>query len=214
MIKQIDQYLNAMKADSIPAGWSGVWFVEKVHVPGYIACHRHGKPIILNSGDYTYLRRLTDSTLYTTQPGEVVMEDTPFELKTHLGFATRAYGNVLVTGLGLGCVVRGLLVNQRVQHITVLENSPDVLKLVAPHMPTDRLTIIEADALKWTAQNKQAFDCAWHDLWTNMEEGEPHLDVWHSELFFNLRGTTKHQGAWAFDRTMRRLVQKGISWIG
>jgi hypothetical protein len=36
------------------------------------------------------------------------MNDFPQELKKHLDFVLRARGRVLVTGLGLGCVVRGL----------------------------------------------------------------------------------------------------------
>jgi spermidine synthase len=84
-----------------------------------------------------------------------------------------------------------------------------------PKPPTERLTIIEADALRWTAQNKQRFDCAWHDLWTNRDNGEPHLDVWHARLFVNCRRTVKRQGAWAFDRSARTLmVRHGFPWLG
>lgn len=143
------------------------------------------------------------------------MEDTPFELRTHLGFVMRAYGRVLITGLGLGCVIRGLQQNPKVQEIICIENSPDVLRLVLPHTPADRLTVIEADALKWTSQNKDPFDCAWHDLWTNRDEGEPHLDLWHAQLFMNCKKTAKHQGAWAFSRKGKRiLIAHGFPWMG
>src|SRR6185369_8969082 len=112
---------------------------------------RNWKPVTLPAARYTYLRFLTDKTLYSEHPGAVVMEDTPFELRTHLGFVMRAHGRVLITGLGLGCVIRGLLENPKVEHVTCIENSKDVLKLVAPYMPTERLEIVEADALEWTA---------------------------------------------------------------
>jgi hypothetical protein len=208
-------YLDAMKATAIPEAWSGVWFVAKLKMPNCRVTPRHGKPVVLPCGTYTYLKRLTDSTLYQIPPGDVVMEDTPFELRTHLGFVLHAYGKVLVTGLGLGCVIRGLLANDKVEHITCIENSSDVLTLVAPYMPTDRLTIIEADALKWTAQNKEHFDCGWHDLWTNRDEGEPHLDVWHTRLINNCRETVRQQGAWAYSREMKRYLQKfNFPWIG
>ncbi len=210
-----DEYLAAMKADSIPSGWSNLWFVHKLKLHKDTLTNRHGKATVLSSGSYTYLRYLTDATLYDEQPGAVVMEDTPFELRTHLGFVIHAHGNVLVTGLGLGCVVRGLLKNPNVAHVTCIENSPDVLKLVGPYMPTERLTIIEADAFQWTATTKQVFDCAWHDLWTNREQGEPHLDIWHASLFETCRGKVKHQGAWGFDRRIKVLLQRrGFQWIG
>jgi hypothetical protein len=207
--------LSAMKADSIPAGWSGLWYIIKTTLTEETPNLRNGKPVVLPPGSYTFLYRLTDATLYCDPPGEVVMEDTPFELQTHLGFVLQARGRVLVTGLGLGCVVRGLLANPNVDHITCLENSEDVLKLVGPHMSTDRLTILEADALKWTAKNKDRFDCAWHDLWTNRGAGEPHLDHWHARLLINCRQTVGHQGAWAMERLIKKkLISRGFPWIG
>jgi len=144
------------------------------------------------------------------------MEDTPHELGTHLNFILHAHGNVLITGLGLGCVIRGLLTNAAVKHITCIENSKDVLKLVAPFMPQERLTIIEAEALEWTAQNKTVFDCAWHDLWTDRDAGQPHLDEWHLQLLFNCRRNVGAQGAWAFDRTLKKVLTKvyAFQWMG
>lgn len=209
------ELLTAMKADSIPAGWSGLWYIYKIKFTKSTPNFRHSKPVVVPPGDYTFLHRLTDASLYSDPPGECVMEDTPFELSTHLGFVMRAYGQVLVTGLGLGCVVRGLLANRAVGHVTVVENSPDVLKLVAPHMAQDRLTIVEADALEWTVKNKERFDCAWHDLWTNRGAGEPHLDHWHARLLMNCRDTVKYQGAWAMDRLIKKkLVSRGFHWMG
>lgn len=143
------------------------------------------------------------------------MEDTHFELQTHLDFVMRACGSVLVSGLGLGCVVRGLLTNPNVHHVTCIENSRDVLKLVAPHMPKDRLTIVEADALEWTAKNNERFDFAWHDLWTDRDNGEPPLDHWHAQLLMNCRGTASVQGAWSFDRNIKKsLVRRGFQIVG
>jgi len=207
--------LTAMKADAVPEGFSRLWFVAKQHIPQEMQANRFGKPVIVPAGTITYLRCVTDSTICTQPLGELVMEDTDFELKTHLGFVLRAAGRVLVTGLGLGCVVRGLLANPAVEHVTVIENSPDVLKLVAPYMPTERLTIVEADALQWTFTNREKFDCGWHDLWTNMDAGEPHLDFWHTRLLMQCRRTVKQQGAWALNRVVkRRFLSEGFPWVG
>lgn len=141
------------------------------------------------------------------------MEDTPFELKKHLSFMLQAHGRVLVTGLGLGCVVRGLLANPNVDHVTCIERSSDVLKLVEPYMPQDRLTIIQADALEWTKTNKERFDFAWHDIWTDRDQGEPHLDLWHTHLIFNCLDKVGRQGAWNYNRTARRLIARKIKLI-
>lgn len=207
--------LSAMRAECIPAGCSGVWCVNKLGFDSPVLTERHGKPVILPAGTYTFLQRLTEGTLMHIPPGETVMEDTPFELRTHLGFALQARGRVLVTGLGLGCVVRGLLANPAVEHVTVIENSPDVLRLVTPYMPAERLKIIEADALEWAARNTDSFTCAWHDLWTNREAGEPHLDLWHARLMLYCKNKIPQQGAWAFNRQMKRhLALKGFRWMG
>jgi hypothetical protein len=55
---------------------------------------------------------------------EVVMEDSPRELRRHLPIWMHAHGRVLVTGLGLGCVVRGLLASPHVEYIDVAKSTP------------------------------------------------------------------------------------------
>jgi len=205
MVTDIKQtILSNMRAEHIPAAWSGLWYIQKAKIDTNSFVDKKG---YLPSGIYTDLFRLTTATLDKEPPGEVVMEDTPFELSKHLNFVLRATGSVLVTGLGLGCVVRGLLANPAVEHVTCIEKSSDVLKLVKPHMPVDRLTIIQADALEWTKDNPLRFDCAWHDLWTDRDAGEPHLDHWHMKLFFNCRKNVSFQGAWAFNRGFRRQLR-------
>lgn len=208
-------YLTAMRAEHIPAKWSNLWFVHKFHATDTRLAERFGKPVVLPKGVYTYLYCMTEGTMMHNPPGELVMEDTPFELATHVGLVMRAHGKVLVTGLGLGCVVRGLLHNPAVEHVTCIEKSQDVLNLVGPYMPTERLTIVYADALKWAAKNKQVFDVGWHDLWTNRCEGEPHLDRWHLQLMMALRFRVKQQSAWGFRKDVKHLmIRRGFPWVG
>lgn len=210
----INKILKSARAESIPEGHSGYWFIHKRKVKTDTPSTHHGRDVICPAGTYTYLWRITDSGLAAGVPGDIVMEDTPFEIKTHMNFMLRANGNVLVTGLGLGCVVRGLLANPNVEHVTCIEKEKDVLDLVQPHMPTDRLTIIHADALEWTRKNKELFDFAWHDLWTCEESGEPSLSFWHAECLMNCRSRVKYQGAWAFPRSFQRFIKtKGVEPI-
>lgn len=212
---QPENLLLAARAEAIPEGWSSLWFIRKAKVTTDTSLDRNGHQIIVPAGIYTHLFRVTDSTLHLDPPGTVVMEDTPVELKTHLPFMMKASGRVLVTGLGLGCVVRGLLANPAVEHITCIEKSKDVLKLVSSYMPqTDRLAIVHADAFEWVAKNKSTFDYAWHDLWTDRDAGEPHLDFWHTQLITNCLDTVKHQGAWKYSRMARSFFKaRGINLI-
>lgn len=211
-----DALLAAAMATHIPEGYSGPWSITRVRlskdfdvpVPagGWIHGKPKGKSFVLPAGAYTNLWRKTEATMHTY--GELVMHDTPQELQTHLNFMLRARGTVLITGLGLGCVARGCLANPAVEHVTIIERDPDVLKLVRPYMPEGpRLTIIQADALQWTKQNTQTFSCAWHDLWSDPDAGEPHLQVMHSELLLNCV-EIKTQGAWAFPRFEKTLWRR------
>ena len=209
-----NKILKAARADTIPEGDSGLWIIKKTFYDHDEITNWRGKQVILPAGVYTHLIRVTTAKLHLWPPGEVVMEDTPFELNTHLNFMLHACGDVLVTGLGLGCVIRGLLMNPRVNHITCIEKSDNVLNLVAPYIKNDRLTIIKADALNWCKDSHNKFDCAWHDLWTNREDGEPHLDLWHTELFAYCKKKVRFQGAWAYPREFKKAFRnKNMSLI-
>ncbi|MES2219385.1 MAG: hypothetical protein V4587_00275 [Acidobacteriota bacterium] len=200
--------LAACSAAHIPPGHSGLWDVLKCTIRKEIDVPRNGKVVTLTPGTYTKLVRHTAATVHLGF-GEVVMEDTIFELRTHLNFMLRARGRVLVTGLGLGCVVRGLLANPAVEHVTVIERDADVLKLIMPHAfdvrQLGRVSIIQAEALHYvTSKTATAkFDCAWHDVWTDESAGEEHLHLKHMKLLCETQNVA-FQGAWSFPREYRR----------
>lgn len=202
-----EDILRAARADSIPAGESGTWSVRKWAIDrpriGYSA--DRSRSGVIPAGSYTSLVKLTMATMHNADPGECVMLDAPHELRTHLDFMMRAKGRVLKTGLGLGCVVRGCLVNPAVTHVTVIERDPHVLKLVAPHMPKDRVEIIQADAIQWCKETDRQFDSAWHDIWNDDDLNEPPLAVLHGDLLCATSKKVKGpHGAWDFPRFMRK----------
>jgi hypothetical protein len=108
----------------------------------------------LPAGDYTVL--LIDDAFS--------MCDAPFMLRNYVPFVESAEGDILLTGLGLGCLVRGLLARPAVRSVTVLELHPEVIELIAPHLPADRLEVIHADALTWTPPHGRRFDAAMLDI--------------------------------------------------
>lgn len=206
--------LTAARAESIPEGWSGLWFIRKADQKEDKVADRHGGKVLLPAGVYTHLLRVTTERLHREPPGEVVMEDTPFELRTHLNFMMKAYGQVLVTGLGLGCVVRGLLQNPRVDFITCIEKSKHVLNLIEPFMPKERLKIIHADALEWVKLDDRKFDCAYHDIWADTENGDEPLAHLHSLLLLSCRKKAKYQDAWGLFRPVKQLLKNhGVNFI-
>lgn len=102
----------------------------------------------------------------------LLMSDTPDEIMDHNPLFWRARGRMLINGLGLGVVVRGALMSDQVEHVTVIEINPDVIALVGPHLSeafgSERLEIIEADALTWKPPKGARYDAVWHDIWDNI----------------------------------------------
>jgi len=197
--------LESAKATQIPEGESGLWRVKKLRLNGAVNVTRHGKAVCLGPGVFTQLFRYTSAQPFETGLGECVMEDSIYELRTHLHFMLKAFGDVLITGLGLGCVVRGTLANPAVKSVTVIERDADVLKLVQPHMPA-AVRIIHADAWEWILDSEEQFDCAWHDLWNDTDAGEPHLAIIHQKVIHaSLNRVTGFQGAWAWPRQYRKI---------
>ena len=157
----------------------------------------------------TGLYRYTDATLH--DGGECVMSDDPRELRRHLPAVLSASGHVLVTGLGLGCVVRGLLTNPRVTHIDVIEVDTGVLEMVGPTFNGEpRVALYHGDALRYRWPRDARWDFAWHDVWNDT----PDTQVIHAMLLTRYHKLARHQGAWGFPRWMKRLTADRFQLVG
>lgn len=138
-----------------------------------------------------------------------VMSDTPCELEGHREAIEEGHGRVLVTGLGLGVVISGLLAKPDVERIDVIEADRDVIALTGSRYPDPRLHIHEGSAddpsclpddLRW--------DYAWHDIWTHIAErnlsnetAEHGISYYH--LFEIWSSRVPHQGAWALSDAIK-----------
>jgi hypothetical protein len=143
----------------VPDGVSGAWRVETFTIeqpPIYFALK--GRPI--EPGTYKRL-------MYKN---EVVMSNTPAEIRDFMHFVWRSKGNILINGLGLGVVLKAVLQMPNVESVTVIELSKDVIKLVAPSFKDPRVTIIQADAMTWKPPKDVRYDAVWHDLWNDICE--------------------------------------------
>jgi hypothetical protein len=129
---EIDQIVAACRVpDSLEEQRKGLWEIRRFGWPDDFSGHPISNAVMKmkfrEAGlepftGYTALLRDTQATLHRNF-GDVVMEDTPREIKKHLPILMNAFGKVLVTGLGLGCVVRGLLSRPAVKQIDVVEKS-------------------------------------------------------------------------------------------
>lgn len=163
----------AMKV-TVPEGTSGDVRVARFTVGGTdafmerLAMMKGGRGV--RQGTYTGLYRR----------GGLWMSDTPDERRDHMGFLSEVLRagdkRVLVTGLGLGMVVAGLAEIPSVEHVTVVDIDPDVIRLVGPHV--QRLLadagkgclVVQGDAKdpkSWVGAEPM-WDSAWHDIWKDL----------------------------------------------
>ena len=150
----------------VPAGSSGAWAVEKIVIPAReYDPEADARPdcFKFRPGTYTCLRR--GPTHFMTD-----FYDEWWTQRAGIAEALARGGEVLVTGLGLGLVAEAILrpAESRVSRVTIVEFSPDVIRLVAPHLLArhpGQVEIIEADAFEWEPPRGRRFSVGWHDIW-------------------------------------------------
>lgn len=103
----------------------------------------------------------------------VMMSDTYDEWWTQKDAMIKACqvgGHILITGLGIGMVVDSMLQTpgSKVERITVVEASEDVISLVGPQILSrypEQLEIVHHDAFTWRPPAHSRFTIGWHDIW-------------------------------------------------
>lgn len=184
----------------VPPGKQGPWTIEKFTVSEQDASfhnlrcmiNRHRMETLIVAGEYTRLMG----------PKGLVMSDTPGEKQDHYEFVRMAAGRVLIVGLGLGMVTYATLLKRNVTQVTVVEIDPDIIALVAPHVYSTRLEVIQADIFEWQPPKGQRFDHAWFDIWPvicedNLQEMK--------KLKTKFSRCCKRMGFWSLDNFARRM---------
>ncbi len=165
MCRRADLSIEYFPSD-VPEGRSGDWEVRRFELPerecGPEEAERPGW-LRYRPGRYTALEQGT--TVFMTD-----LYDEWWTQREAMAQGLHRGGEVLVTGLGLGLVIESLLrpLGSRVERVTVLERSPDVIGLVGPHLEARhgaRLRIREADAFDGPPPGR--YSVVWHDIWPN-----------------------------------------------
>ncbi|MFB1500846.1 hypothetical protein [Thiocapsa sp. N5-Cardenillas] len=152
--------MNLMQKVVIPEQAVGEWRVERFRTDNpERALHYalHGRPVPVGE-EFTRLMR--GQTL--------VMSDTPAEMRDHIRAVFHAKGRCLMNGLGLGMVLKAILLKPEVTAVTVIEKAPEVIAMVAPHYRDPRVEIIEADAFTFTPPKAVRYQMVWHDIWDSI----------------------------------------------
>lgn len=139
-----------------------------------------------------------------------VMSDTPVELEGHRTAIEKAEGNVLITGLGLGCLVAGLLVKPGVKRIDVVDLDPDVIALTSGYYLDDpRVHLhVGSAADPATVPPDLFWDYAWHDIWThiasrNLNDATAEHGISYDRLFeLYADRVLGDQDAWAYEEAL------------
>lgn len=134
----------------------------------------------------------------------IVMSDTPTEVREFSYFVCMAEGYILISGLGLGLLVHKLLQKKTVKMITVIEKEADVIDLVLPHIKNKRLTVLCGDVFDWKIGKNIMYDYIWHDIWdTISEENLPEISKLKRKFGRHHR---EYQGCWCEEecKTLRR----------
>ncbi len=198
------EYITAARCPrSLKPQEFGLWTIGKQTAPKKL------RPYFISTlgcTSLTYLRQLNMASMHLAGGGQVVMEDSPSELYRHMPIWLAAKGRVLNTGLGLGCVVRGLLANPDVEHIDVVEIDAGIIKAVGPEFKNNpRVTIHHADALKFSLPIMR-WDYVWHDI---HHESSGELHCLHIQLIDRFRPYCfKRQGAWMLPRMAHHIIKR------
>ncbi len=100
--------------------------------------------------------------------GFLVMSDTPAEMRDHRRAVLMAKRSCLLNGLGIGLVLKNILLKPDVTDVTVVEISQDLIDIVAPHYSDPRVIFVCADALEYQPPKGKKFQMVWHDIWDNI----------------------------------------------
>lgn len=128
--------------------------------------------------DWMKLRALDKDieTLFLLQDDKEWMMAVPSESYTNDPYALKAHGNVITFGLGIGYFTYMALLNKKVESITVIEKSKEVIDLFKeikkdfPH--AEKIKIINGDAFDYfNEKTLKKYDYVYVDIWRSNEDG-------------------------------------------
>lgn len=200
------------------------WSITRFEVPEWDRSQLHE---MVHMGRYAppgveYTRLMRKSRVGDGISFAIVMSDTPDELTDHGPIIERAAGTlgpvrILVNGLGLGCVVKGLLSMPQVVGLDVVEVDWELIGLVGSYYlgrrparryrnrsvrsADGRLRIHHADAFTKTWDQEASWDLVWHDVWdfvdpVNLSDEANARPGTYDALRRKYDGGCRWQGAW------------------
>lgn len=129
-----------------------------------------------------YVRLYVDNELY--------MSDTPMEKRTNMEFISKANGDVMIAGLGIGLILHNLresVKNGKVHSITIYEKYQDVIDLVSPIYSDMPIVYKCADILEYKPSRSERYDVIYFDIWPSISyENLPEMKLLANRWKFHL----------------------------
>lgn len=147
-----------MEKVNLPEMSKGVWKIEKF-TTDRMDFHSlfHGRAVPVGE-QFTRLMR----------SGKLIMSDTPAEMMDHRLAVIHAKGSCLLNGLGIGMVLKNILLKKEVTDVTVVEISQDLIDLVGSHYEDERVSIVCSDAFAYKPPKGKRYGMVWHDIWDDI----------------------------------------------
>ena len=169
---------------SLPNMEKGRWKIETFTVDRHdFSAMAKGRGVPLGQ---TYTRLMRGNTL--------VMSDTPAEMWDHWEAVRVAKGSCLLNGLGIGMVLKNILLKSEVADVTVVDISQDVIDMVSPYYNDPRVNFVCCNAMEYQPPKGKRFDMVWHDIWDYIcADNLPEM----TKLKRKYGRRTSWQGCWA-----------------
>jgi len=125
----------------------------KVHVEG----NPEIKQLILKNNS----KPMSDVTWYPNTPE---MPEYIWHGETHMQFQEEVTGEVLLAGLGFGWDAFKIRDKVEVTKIDIIENSADIITLIADQIAHDKITVIQDSILNYLQTTDKKYDYIWFDI--------------------------------------------------
>jgi len=166
----------------IPNARDGKWELRRESYPPYRAMIRGDMELLPDFTEIAPLGFFSEKFDFPAvlEDGNEWMTLTPVDVDTCEEAILASHGRVVTFGLGLGYFAYMASERDEVESVTVIEKSPDVIRLFEKHIfpyfsRGDKLRIICADAFEYAEHNmpEERYDFAFVDTWRDASDGAP-----------------------------------------
>lgn len=126
---------------------------------------------------------------------ELMMSDTHMERRTNYNFVSKANGDVLIAGLGIGMILSGIeskLIDGSIKSITIIEKHKDVIDLISPFfndiIDRHNVSIINECIFSYRPEKSKKWDTIYFDIWPDIcQDNLDEISKLHNKFKFKIK---------------------------